>query len=159
MTPEQEALFEKLSPDYLLGILIEEEAANQPLAGRVGVGSVVRTRVLTEIDPEKTYWEVILKHVVKNSKEIFQFSFFNEDQPTFPKALELMQDIISGKLDLLTPSLKENRFLALGIVQDQIRDNVGGANHYYAPKICHPSWAETMVITATIADHIFLKGK
>ena len=163
MTPEQIKLFQGLPREINLAIAVDMEAEAEPMDGRIGVGCVIRTRVNNS---GKTYNDIILAHATKDpndyTDDVFAFSFFNYNQPTFPRALALAEMFTSGIMTTrYTPQLQENRWVAQGIIGGALLDVTGKATHYYNPDECHPApyWAKDMVVTTKIGKHLFLKGK
>jgi len=138
-----------LLPNDQLGILLFLEARGEPVEGQIGVGCVVRKRVKAK--KENTYFTIV---TAKN-----QFSCFNSNDPGYDRGMSMVKDLVAGKApEDLTGLLQQCRWIAQGIVNGALLDNTKGANHYYNPKVCNPSWAEKMIITRKIGKHIFLKG-
>ena len=52
------------------------------------------------------------------------------------------------------PVFKECRWVASGVMNNDIQDNTFGANHYHAGYVT-PSWSRIAEPTVTINNHIF----
>ena len=151
MTPAQADILRRLKPEQLLALTIKAEAGGEPVEGKIAVGCVIRNR--TYKGPRYGGWEyadVILKP--------YQFSCFNENDPAFPVILELAK-VPVVQWEKHTRVLYECLWIAKGIVKLAFQDNTKGADHYYNPKLCSPSWAKSMIETAVIGNHRFLKSK
>jgi N-acetylmuramoyl-L-alanine amidase len=146
--PEHKALFGKLTDGDLLGLLLYLEGRGEPIDGRIAIGSSVRNRV--NASESKSYFAII---TAPN-----QFSCLNSNDPNYSIGVKLAESFADNKMpEDLTRKLQECRWIAFGIVNGSILDNTKGANHYYNPKVCNPSWAKDMAITVRIGNHIFLK--
>lgn len=153
MKPEDQEIFLKLADGDLLGLILYLEARGEPIEGRVAVGWVVRNRT---IQRKKTYKEIILTPATFGYE---QFSCLNTNDSNYYIGVNMAKDFASNKMpEDFTGLLQESRWLAHGVVNSSIRDNVRKANHYYNPKLCSPKWAKTMAITRRIGNHIFLRG-
>jgi hypothetical protein len=121
MTPDeiQEAytLLRNLPPKDILYRTLFGECRGEPIEAQVGVGSVLRNRVNDHHHRwPNTYNEVALQPA--------QFSCFNPQDPNFEKLLDPERH---EKLEVL----EQLKWIAHGIVQGLIQENVAGANHYY----------------------------
>jgi len=128
----------------LLSCLIWAEARGESLEGQVAVGNVVKNRVLEQKWYGKTWKEVMLKP--------FQFSCFNHDNPPayFHKMLEAWHDRCND------PAMKQAVWIAFGVIDGQIKDNVYGCNHYHADYV-KPKWIEGKTPVRIIERHLFYK--
>jgi len=119
MTPEQ--IQEEMQ--FLRGVSRQEvvyrmlfgEARGEPIEAQVGVGCVLRSRLKDARWPN-TYNDVALQPA--------QFSCFNPEDSNFEKLLD-------PEKHEATSVLVQLRWVAKGIVDDVLLDNVAGANHYY----------------------------
>ena len=153
MKLEDQEKFLKLIDGELLGLTLYFEARGEPVQGIIAVGNVVRTRAK---ERKKDYKEIILTPKTFGYE---QFSYLNTNDSQYSKAVTMAQDFIAGKMpEDLTGALQECRWLAYGIINGSLRDNTKGANHYFNPKVCNPSWADKMTITCKIGNHVFLRG-
>lgn len=127
----------------LLAGLIYGEARGETESGKRAVAWVVKNRA------KKGGWyghsinSVILKP--------WQFSCFNMNDPNREK---IIAQINSSKPN-------EDFKICLQVAKDVLGgltiDETFGATHYYNPAICNPTWAKTMIETAKIGNHKFLK--
>lgn len=150
MKLEDVPLFKKLADGDLLGLLMYLEGRGEPIEGRIAIANVVRNRV--NKSESKSYFVII---TAKN-----QFSCFNSNDKNYDIGLKIATDIFSGKMpEDLTRKFQECRWVAHGIINGSILDNVGGAQFYFNPKIVIPSWADKMTVIKIIGNHEFLKEK
>jgi len=119
MTPEEirEAMMmlRNLPPKEIVFRTLFGECRGQPIEAQVGVGSVLRRRVQDRRWPD-TYNDVALQPA--------QFSCFNAGDPNFEK---LLDPEAHEKLEVI----QQLRWVARGVVDNLVLDNVNGANHYY----------------------------
>lgn len=119
MTPEQiqEAMqfLRNATPQESVFRLLFGECRGQPIEAQVGVGSSVRNRV------RDARWSDTWQSVCLQPK---QFSCFNAGDPNFEK---LMDPEAHEKPEVI----QQLRWVARGIVDGLLLDNVKGANHYY----------------------------
>jgi spore germination cell wall hydrolase CwlJ-like protein len=134
-----------LEPDLILAITVYGEARGEPLLGKIAVAHVVNNRV------KDNRWPNTMVDVCLQPK---QFSCWNENDPNYSILTRKLWQIKS--MDQ-TYSWKECLFAAVGVVRDYIKDLTEGANHYHTKSI-HPSWADKMVKTVEIGNHIFYRG-
>jgi len=148
MTPEQLALFKSLAPAQILALALKEEAGGEPIEGKVAVGCVIRNRTYKgQRFGGWEYGEVILKPKA--------FSCFNDGTASLQRLITMAQVQVT-QWDH-NPVLFECFYIAKGIIKNIIRDNTKGADHYYNPALCNPSWAKEMTETAVIGGHRFMK--
>jgi len=109
-----------------------------PDEARVAIGWVIKNRVLSERWPN-TYWEVITTPS--------QFSSFNTDDPNYP----YVEDPLRASNEINKNAWKHAYEIAGMIINNEIPDSTGGANHYYDDSISTPNWAKnhkpTLVVT------------
>lgn len=119
MTPEQiqevMQFLRAARPENIVFRTLFGECRGEPIEAQVGVGCVLRSRVKDQRWPDN-YNDVALQPV--------QFSCFNPQDPNFER---LMDPEAHEKLEVI----QQLRWVATGIVDDLLRDNVAGANHYY----------------------------
>jgi hypothetical protein len=119
MTPEQREeamqLLRNTTPKEILFRLLFGECRGQPIEAQVGVGSVVRNRT------RDSRWSDTWQAVCLQPK---QFSCFNPGDPNFEK----LMDPDSHEAPEVIRQLK---WVASGVVDGLLLDNVAGANHYY----------------------------
>jgi len=147
MKPNDKDLFFKLSPVDQLGILLYLECRGEPIEGQIAVGCVVRNRAKK---PGCTYFTVA---TAKN-----QFSCFNSNDAGYDRGMRMVQELAGGRMPAdLNGLLQQCRWVAGGVVNGSLKDNTKGAQYYYNPKLCSPSWAKKMAVTRIINNHTFLR--
>jgi len=119
MTPEQtqEAMqfLRSATPQEIVFRTLFGECRGQPIEAQVGVGCVIRNRV------RDARWSDTWPAVCLQPK---QFSCFNAGDLNFEK---LMNPQAHEKMQVI----QQLRWVASGIVDGLLLDNVAGANHYY----------------------------
>lgn len=141
MTP----LLHDLPAPILLALLIWAEARGEPVQGQIGVGCVVRNRVVREGHD----WRAVCLAPK-------QFSCFNADDPQYPKVLRAAAVLMTGDL---TPELKQACWIADGILTGAVMDVTKGAKNYLTTALLQrspPSWAVGRPILAVIGAQSFL---
>ena len=129
----------------LLTALIWGEARGEPIEGKVGVAWVVRNRVMA------TRWGGTYPDVILQKK---QFSCFNIEDPNHHKVLGAITPTRNGNWQ--NQVYRECRWVANGVLNDWIQDNVKGANHYHAKGIS-PYWTEGHLSIEEKGDHLFYR--
>ncbi len=114
----------------LLAETIEREAGNQPFIGKVAVGMVILERVKDRRWPD-TIRGVILQPM--------QFSCWNFHDP-----------------DREPVSMSQDSWAAVDLCLSGLVAPTG-YNHYWNPKLCHPSWAASLTDRIAVGDHVFGK--
>jgi len=130
----------------LYSMLIFLEAENQQIEGMVGVGSVVRNRVL---DPGKDWFGDTWKEVMLKE---WQFSCFNSDNH---ERILLAQTLWADRRSVKNKIFEQCRMLACNLMDGRIVDNTKGANHYFNMWTPWPKWSVGQIPTTVIRDHAF----
>jgi len=125
VTPQQAYEF------TLLLIAIWREARGEPLIAKLGVGWVIRNRVL-----HPSWWGASWPGVILQP---FQFSSFNHNDPNATK-IPLDSD----------PAFEDCLNAAGGAYFDKSNDPTGGATSYYSTDIAPPSWTKEMTFTVQL---------
>ena len=141
MTDEDYGL-NSLDGKALLACCIWGEARGESLEGQVAVANVIRNRVLEQKWYGKSFKQVLLKP--------WQFSCFNIDDPNRHKMLEAWHDRENN------PEMKQARWIAWAVIDNQIKDNIYGCNHYHSTSI-KPDWAKGKTPVRIIDNHVFYK--
>ena len=131
-------LFRQLDGLSLLQCLVYGEASGEPIEGKIGVAWVVRNRALNPAWWGRTWKQVMLKR--------YQFSCFDD------RNAERIIKAFPNWCD--SPVFKECRWVASGVMNNDIQDNTFGANHYHAGYVA-PSWSRGAEPTVIINNHIF----
>jgi len=143
MKPEHLKIFQALNETELLGILIIGEAEGEPIEGWIAVGSVVRNRVFYRKWDGETYHQVILMPK--------QFSCF--DDVNVNRMLKILDKPAESGI-----WWRQAKWVAQGIIAQNIRDNTSEALNYHSFMVS-PPWDKKMVKTIQIGNHIFYKDK
>ena len=125
----------------IVALTIAGEAATEPHAGRVMVGEVIANRAN---DRKQTPKFVCLS---KN-----QFSCWNGD-----KGKKLRRSLKSLEKQN-SPAWQDCKAIAKEICKPGYKP-VSPAQYYYNPSLCNPPWARSMVLVASVGQHLFLKEK
>lgn len=122
------------------------EARSQPYAGQLAVAWVIRTRA-----DHPGWWGSSVRDVCMRP---FQFSCWNVDDPN-------RGVIVNASLEI--HAFRSAYRAALGAYDRSEPDPTHGATHYHTisvPKGANtwpPKWAASMVPTAVVGDHRFLR--
>ena len=125
----------------LLKLLVYLEAQGEPFEGKLAVACIVKNRTKDKRWPN-TYKEVMLQ-----PSQFSCFNNMNEDR------YKLFRKPMVHDLEIIQRECRAASFL---VHEGWVRDVTNGANHYYNPEKCAPSWAEG-VNYKTIGQHRFLK--
>lgn len=132
------------------------EARSEGRAGIEAVASVIMNRVRSPRFPSTPKAVCLQNGTLKSGKVIYQFSAWNAGDP---------QRQIMERLDPASPNKLFQLCLDVAgeAVAGRLPDRVGGADHYWADYIQTPYWAQpsvspSLVRTAKIGRHIFVKG-
>jgi hypothetical protein len=158
MTPEpppvdDTPVLDALSAAEVLALTIWGEARNQPVEGRIAVGSVIRNRLVSG------RWGHDYKAVCLAP---WQFSCWT------PKGGRANYDTVIAAAHALRrpdghrgPDLRECLWIADGLISGAIRDRVAGCCHYVTRELWHshpPLWAKGMDPAIRLGDHVFFRG-
>lgn len=132
---------------------LEGEAGGEPWKGLLGVGHVVRNRVMADLlgDGKPDWWG---EGWVGVCRKPFQFSCWNPDDPVHPR-------IVAATLN--QRSFRRSYAAALLVYDNVLPDPTGGASHYHTvarppwAKSWPPKWAATMPQTTVIERHAFYR--
>lgn len=144
MTPEQKAIFLKLSPLQLMALTIFGEGEGEKFAGKMAIGFVIHNR--------SELWRKTIPYICLQEN---QFECFNDGNPRLPKLLKIAQDFDGTNNDALAASLAA----AEGVTGNLI-SNVGLAT-FYKTITCKSPWFEkvvkagTLVKVAEVGNHEF----
>ena len=103
----------------------------------MAIGWVIKNRVVSKGWPN-TYREVITTP--------FQFSSFNTDDPNYP----YIEDPLYTGNEINKNAWGHAYEIAGKIINNEIPDSTGGANHYYDDSISTPNWAKNQKPTLTV---------
>ena len=144
-----------LLADDVVSLTIWAEARSEPIEGQIAVGCVIRNRL--------PRYGGDYKAVCFAPK---QFSCWNDtDDINHVQLLDYAQRFLTGHGVHATGgdlALRQCQWVAEGVTRHLLKDNTGGANHYYSPsgmvpKGRVPSWAKGKGPTAVIGRHRFYR--
>jgi len=142
-----------LTPYAAVALTIWGEARGEPIEGMIGVGHVIRNRLARYKRyhaTEQSYRGIVLAPS--------QFSCWNPGtDPNHVKVLELARRVAALE-DLTDPAWVECAWVAIGIVEDRLRDRYG-ATHYLTQARYRddpPIWAPRLRWVADLGSHVFL---
>lgn len=109
------------------------EARGESLEGKIAIAEVIRNRAFKR--------GLSFEAVCLQPK---QFSCWNEPKKNAKEALSRM-------------SAKEYHEAARAWHESEFSSLIGGADHYYNPKLCSPKWAKKLNEVKTIGQHRFMQ--
>ena len=112
------------------------ETEGESELGKLAVACVIRNRLYGNAFPN-SYHEVILQPM--------QFSCFNKDSPR----LHIMLYPETNK------TYPQCIRLAKSVILESALDITGGADHYFNESVVQPTWAQKMIRTCKIGNHVF----
>lgn len=145
--PDQ--VFGAMSPAEIVGLTLIGEARGEPIEGIIAVGNVIKNR-LKGNGTYRSYQEVCLA--------ANQFSCWNDTDPNKQLLLELAIKMIHGNpvTDLY---LVQCIFVASGIIDNKLADNVKGAEFYMVSSLLNsssaPSWSKNRKNELVKGNHTF----
>ena len=125
----------------IVALTIAGEAAGEPHAGKIMVGEVIANRAK---DRKQSLKFVCLS---KN-----QFSCWNG-----ARGKKLRRSLKSLEKQN-SPAWRDCKAIAKEICKRGYKP-VSPAQYYYNPSLCSPPWAQSMVLVASVGQHLFLKEK
>jgi len=147
------------------------ETLGEPIEGAIGVASVIRTRAIDARWPD-TIKDVCLQYVIRQGREIGQFSCWFENNANSQRVYALAEAMLTGKgLGFSTEFLGsvekdsgaaiiELAWVADGIIAGALRDNTRGSNHYLTRWLFDKQtvdWAKNRQPRVELGRHVFLK--
>lgn len=139
----------------VLTLTLDGEAEGEPIEGIVAVGSVIRTRLQQPKRFGATVADVCL--------EAGQFSCWLQIGGFADNARVLARAaaIDAGQTPIDAP-FRQCRWVASGILNGELRDNVQGATHYVTAALfdspAAPSWVRKARVVARVGSQVFLIG-
>lgn len=141
----------QLSDLEILTLTLIGESRGEPIEGIVAVGCVIRNRTLAQ---KKTYDEICLAPK--------QFSCWNENDPNRVLLEELGSEMMLGS-NFTVPSYIQCQYIARGIFENKILDNVHGALNYMTLELWNsrnrPSWARNVNFAISKGNQIFFTAR
>lgn len=132
----------------ILALTIYGEARGEAIEGQIAVGNVIRNRV---VFGKKTYRDVCLSPK--------QFSCWNTNDPNYIILGEAAKKL--NNLGTIDSTYNQILWIAKGLLRNEIKDNVKGAQNYLTTDLFHsdhcPKWAGMAIMTMTIDNHTFVR--
>lgn len=143
-------IYDSISEAQIVGLTIFGEARNQPIAGQIAVGAVIRNRLHTNSAKYKNYKGVCL--------EKLQFSCWNMNDPNYPSLSDLAIKLANNQ-QIAEPLVRQAIFVGQGIVNWLLLDNTRSSLNYLTKELFYsdkrPLWAKKIRNEQEIGDHIF----
>ena len=148
------------------------EGRAEPLMGKVAIGHVVMNRVASDRHPNticevvhegphRESWKTRGKDVADEERKFFpirnkcDFSWYCDGEKDIIWVSYMDGTIIEANMTAWRDSIH----MALMVMNGEIRDNTGGADHYYNYHISSPYWVGSMTHTVYHGNHRFMKEK
>jgi len=141
---EAEQVYNELEVDTLARTLWGE-ARGEGERGMAAVACTILNRVKVAQAKGKYWWG---QNIIQVCQRPYQFSCWNRSDPNFPKLIKVDDTDFKFALALA---------VARKAVVGKLKDETGGATHYYADSIKAPYWTKGETITAKIGHHIFYR--
>lgn len=143
-----------LTDEQYLALTLIGEARGEPIEGMVGVGNVIKNRT---VSTNKSYENIVLAPK--------QFSCWNSFDPNFKVIQKYSNDLELGN-EINLKSIRQCLFVARGIVENELLDNIKGAKNYVTIARYNIAkqrqdekldrWIYLMRIVAELGNHYFL---
>jgi spore germination cell wall hydrolase CwlJ-like protein len=148
------------------------EGRAEPLMGKVAIGHVVMNRVASDRHPN-TICEVVHEgphreswktrgKAVADKERIFypirnkcDFSWYCDGE----KDIIWVSYMDGTPIEANATAWRDSIHMALLVMHGEIKDNTGGADHYYNYHISSPYWVGAMTHTVYHGNHRFMKEK
>lgn len=140
---------EYLNSTEVVGLTLKGEAEDQPIHGIIAVGCVIRNRLIKNPNLYKSMKDVCLAPK--------QFSCWNEFTLRRENLLK-MADALYKNYRLPDSYMRQCIWVAKGIVEGDIRDNIRGKMNYVTRDLFdnhRPDWAKHAKNEEQIGDHVF----
>jgi len=148
------------------------EGRAEPLMGKVAIGHVVMNRLSSDRHPNticevvhegphRESWKTRGKDVPDADRKFFpirnkcDFSWYCDGEKDIIWVSYMDGTIIDANMTAWRDSIH----MALMVMNGEIRDNTGGADHYYNYHIANPYWVGPMTHTVYHGNHRFMKEK
>ena len=148
------------------------EGRAEPLMGKVAIGHVVMNRVASDRHPNticevvhegphRESWKTRGKDVADEERKFFpirnkcDFSWYCDGE----KDIIWVSYMDGTPIEANATAWRDSIHMALLVMHGEIRDNTGGADHYYNYHISSPYWVGAMTHTVYHGNHRFMKEK
>lgn len=160
----RDAIRAALTDEQALVCTLYGEAAGEPLQSQVAVACAIRNRVLADLggDEKPDWWGEGYTGVCLKA---WQFSCWWEDNANATRVYALAQALLARQ-PVGEPSLiAELRWVAAGVIGQQLRDITRGADHYLTTALYRtapPAWARLSsghkrAPVCTLGAHVFFR--
>ena len=146
------------------------EGRAEPLMGKVAIGHVVMNRVASDRHPDticevvhegphRESWKTRGKAVADSERKFFpirnkcDFSWYCDGERDIIWVSYMDGTIIEANMT----AWRDSVHMALMVMNGDLKDNTGGADHYYNYHISSPYWAGSMTHTVYHGNHRFMK--
>lgn len=142
-----------LSAPQAVALTLYGEARSQRVEGRIAVANVIRNRVRLE----RAAFGLGYKGVCLKA---WQFSCWlpQGGRSNYELVMRTARSVVEATHT--GAMMRECLWIADGVMQDRVMDNVRGATHYYSPaamvpKDSEPAWAKGLSPAAILGGHLF----
>ena len=146
------------------------EGRAEPLMGKVAIGHVVMNRVASDRHPNticevvhegphRESWKTRGKDVAEEERKFFpirnkcDFSWYCDGEKDIIWVSYMDGTIIDANMT----AWRDSVHMALMVMNGDLKDNTGGADHYYNYHISNPYWVGAMTHTVYHGNHRFMK--
>ena len=146
------------------------EGRAEPLMGKVAIGHVVMNRVASDRHPNticevvhegphRESWKTRGKDVADSERKFFpirnkcDFSWYCDGEKDIIWVSYMNGEIIDANMT----AWRDSVHMALMVMNGDLKDNTGGADHYYNYHIASPYWGGAMTHTVYHGNHRFMK--
>jgi len=146
------------------------EGRAEPLMGKVAIGHVVMNRVASDRHPNticevvhegphRESWKTRGKDVADEERKFFpirnkcDFSWYCDGEKDIIWVSYMDGTVIEANMT----AWRDSVHMALMVMNGDLKDNTGGADHYYNYHIASPYWVGAMTHTAYHGNHRFMK--
>ena len=146
------------------------EGRAEPLMGKVAIGHVVMNRVASDRHPNticevvhegphRESWKTRGKDVAEEERKFFpirnkcDFSWYCDGEKDIIWVSYMDGTIIEANMT----AWRDSVHMALMVMNGDLKDNTGGADHYYNYHISNPYWVGAMTHTVYHGNHRFMK--
>lgn len=136
------------------------EARNEPIGAQIAVGCAIRNRVQADLggDGKPDWWGETFKGVCLAK---WQFSCWWETNANSDRVYALAEALIQKQPVGDASLIAELQWIAHGLIENQLRDHVNGADHYLTTALLRtrpPTWVGAMRPVAVVGAHSFFRA-
>lgn len=146
MNKSDTAKLQSISDADITALTLYGEVRGESIEGTIAAGNVIRNRVNKW---KKTYREICLQPN--------QFSCWNSNDPNYVILIETSEKIFQH--EFIGSKYQEVLWVAIGLMNNQLLDNVNGALYYLTNELYHspniPTWARTATYSTRIGNQVY----